>query len=219
MLHNSNLKIYFVFQSESYMRENNLEDLKHIRSMMERSSKFLSLSGISGVAAGSVALCGALIAYLRIGGILSFTDDIVTDFILIALVVLVLAGSLGFYFSIKRAKKIHSNFWLPGTKQILTDFTVPMVVGGLFCLVLIYQHAGLFVGSAMLVFYGLALLTAGSRTYRDIKILGVCQIILGLLAGCFIGYGLYFWAFGFGVLHIVYGIVMYLKYDKKDVQV
>lgn len=192
--------------------DNNIDDLKHIRSMMERSTKFLSLSGISGVMAGAFALLGAVFAYLDIKGILVITDSIITDFYIIAGIVLICAAASGFYFSLRKAQKTNSKF---AVKQIITEFAIPMVVGGCFCLILIYQNCAYLVGSAMLIFYGLALVYAGSRTYRDIKVLGACEIVLGLLAGVLIGYGLYIWAFGFGVLHIVYGIAIYYKYDKK----
>lgn len=93
-----------------------------------------------------------------------------------------------------------------------------MCIGGLFCIVLIFQHAIRMVAPSMLIFYGLALIAAGSRTYRDIKVLGACEIILGLLAGIFVYNGLLFWTLGFGVLHIVYGILIYYKYDMKSVK-
>jgi hypothetical protein len=66
---------------------------------------------------------------------------------------------------------------------------------------------------AMLIFYGLALINASPNLFDEIRYLGYSEILIGLLAAAFIGYGLYFWAFGFGVLHIAYGLVMYKKYD------
>lgn len=195
--------------------ETNLDDLKHIRSMMERSSKFLSLSGISGISAGIVALIGAYIAHLILEGSFTITGTSLYDFLILAAIVVLLAASVGLFFSLSKAKKTGSKFWMPVTWQILKDFSVPMVVGGLFCLLLIYQGAANMVAPAMLIFYGIALIAAGARTYRDVKILGICEIILGLLAGLFVCNGLLFWALGFGVLHIVYGAIMYFKYDAK----
>ena len=199
--------------------ENNIEDLRHIRSMMERSTRFLSLSGISGVAAGSFAILGALAAQMVIWGKFSITHSLTIDFIIIALIVLFCACTSGLYFSIKKAQKNKSKFWIGPTWQIVKDFAVPMVTGGIFSLILIYNGLGYMVGSATLIFYGLALFSAGDRTYKDIKILGLCEIFLGLLSGVSIGWGLLIWAVGFGLLHIVYGIVIYIKYDapKKSV--
>lgn len=193
----------------------NLEDIKHIRSMMERSSKFLSLSGMSGVSAGICALVGAGFAHYVIQRKLSFTGDQLFDFVILAFLVLICAISTGFFFCFRKAKKNGAKLWMPVTTQIIKEFSVPMIVGGLFCLILIYQSAVRLVAPSMLIFYGLALIYAGARTYRDIKILGACEIILGLIAGVFVYNGLLFWAIGFGLLHIIYGIVIYFKYDMK----
>jgi len=182
---------------------------------MERSTKFFSLSGLSGILAGCCALIGAGVAYYILYQGYSFTENMLLDMILLAICVIVGAAVFGVYFSFRKAKKTGAKFWMPVTLQITIDGGVPMVAGGLFCMLLIYHHCSWLVASAMLVFYGLALINAGARTYRDIKILGVCQILVGLLAGFFARYGLLFWAFGFGVLHIVYGIAMYMKYDSK----
>lgn len=192
----------------------NIDDLRYIRSTMERSTKFLSLSGLSGILAGCCALAGAVVAYYIIyEGCAFITGDTLIDMIIVASCVLIGAGSFGVYFSFRKAKKTGAKFWMPVTYQIVKDGGVPMVIGGLFCILLIYHHCSYLVASAMLIFYGLALINAGARTYRDIKILGVCQIIVGLSAGFLASYGLVFWAFGFGILHIAYGIVMYIKYD------
>lgn len=193
----------------------NLEDIRHIRSMMERSSKFLSLSGMSGVSAGLIALAGAIVTYFILEGVLSVTGSLFYDLILIAILILVGAASAGFYFSARKAHKNNSKFWMPVTWQILLDFSVPMVIGGLICFIFIFKGLSYLILPFMLIFYGISLIYAGARTYRDIKILGTCEVVLGLIAIIFTEYSLLFWAIGFGVLHIVYGIVMYYKYDMK----
>ncbi len=184
--------------------------------MMERSSKFLSISGISGVLAGTFAIIGAIAAHYILEGELSFTGFLVYDLSIIAAIVLILAVSEGLIFSARKARKDNAKLWQPATLQIAKDFCIPLAVGGVFCIILIMQNATHMVAPAMLVFYGLALIAAGSRTYKDIKILGACEIILGLLAGIYVYNGLLFWAIGFGVLHIVYGILIYYKYDMKS---
>ena len=190
------------------------DDLKHIRSMMERSSKFLSLSGISGVSAGFFAAIGAIAAHFVLLREFSILGNLLIDLILIAGIVLLFAGSSGLYFSAKKARKSGSKLWMPVTMQILKDFSIPMLVGAVFSVILIYKHIYIMVAPSMLVFYGLSLIYAGARTYRDIKILGACEIVLGLAAGVVVGYDLVFWGVGFGLLHIVYGIVVYYKYDR-----
>lgn len=207
--------------------DKNIEDIKHIRSMMERSSKFLSLSGLSGISAGCVALVGAWVARCVMRGEVSIMGNTLYDVLLIAVIVVIVAALSGLYFCVRKARKNNMKLWTPITYLVLGDFLVPMIVGGLFCFILLYQGQVYLTVSAMLIFYGLALITASARTYKNIRILGASEIILGLITGFFvqayseytvilIDAGIIFWAIGFGVLHIVYGIVMYYKYDVKS---
>lgn len=197
----------------------NIDDLKHIRSMMERSTKFLSLSGFSGISAGVVALIGAFIAKEILSHKIDIAGNALYDLFILAIAVLFVASLCGLYFSTRKAKKNKIKFWMPVTIQILKDFLVPLVTGGLFCLIMLIQDSAIFIPAAMLIFYGLALVFAGARTYGDIKILGTLEIGLGLLAALYTGQGLLFWAIGFGVLHIIYGVVMYFKYDRQSAKV
>lgn len=194
----------------------NSQDLKHIRSMMERSSKVLSLSGISGVLAGSFALLGAYLAHLVLQGKFKITSEIGIDLFLIAGFVLVGAATSGIFFSIRKAKKMKTRFFTKPTIGIMIDAGVPLAVGGVFCLFLIYYHVTFLIPSVMLLFCGLGLISAGSRTYRDVKLLGASLIIIGILAGIFTRYNLLLWAVGFGFMFIIYGVVMYYKYDMKS---
>jgi hypothetical protein len=196
--------------------DTHLDDIKHIRSMMERSSKFLSISGMSGVLAGALAIIGTVLAHFVLKGKLTFTNDLLYDLILIAGVVLAGAVAAGLLFSARKAKKSNSKLWMPVTLQIAKDFCIPLFTGGIVCIILIFKHAAFMLAPFMLIFYGLGLIAAGSRTFRDVKILGACEILLGFAAAIMVGYGLIFWGIGFGVLHIVYGILIHYKYDMKS---
>lgn len=206
-----------------------LEALTDIRSMMERSSRFISLSGLSGIFAGLTALVGAYLAYLRLNqyyvdesklyeGIRLFqaNPETIEDLIVIALGVLVVALSFGIYFTTRNAQKKGQSIWGPLTQRLIINLLIPLGVGGIFCLILIYHGMTGLVPAATLVFYGLALINASKYTLRDIWYLGICEAVLGLIACFYIGYGLVFWAVGFGVLHILYGTVMYVKYEAKE---
>lgn len=194
----------------------NVEDLKHIRSMMEKSTKFLSLSGLSGVLAGSFALVGVFIAHMVLHKGWSISSNIVVDLFLIAGFVLLGAASSGIYFSIKKAHKNHSKFWTKPTIGLMIDAGIPMIIGGIFCLILLYHGVTYLLPATMLIFCGIALINGGDRTYRDVKILGSSLVIVGIFAGFFTDYGLLFLALGFGVLFIIYGVVMYYRYDMKS---
>ncbi|WP_294287624.1 hypothetical protein [uncultured Chryseobacterium sp.] len=198
------------------------EDLSHIRSMMERSSRFISLSGLSGVVAGLAAVAGAVYVYFvfQREGIDYFDGErnffkpaLVKELILIGTVILITAVLSGYIFTVNKSKKKGLKIWDATTKRLLITFAVPLVTGGFFCLGLLYHHLFVFVAPATLIFYGLALVSAERYTLTDIKYLGYCQIALGLISLFFPGWGLLFWTIGFGVLHIVYGLIMHKKYQ------
>lgn len=211
-----------MFQSALFMENKNYqEDLQHIRKMMEKSSRFISLSGISGVFAGLFALAGAIYVYFFFkkngvdyfeGTVKYYEKDIITHLVIVAMVVMVLAISSGAYFTIKKSKAHHLQIWDATTKKLLYNFAIPLGIGGLFCAGLLYHGLHGLLSPATLIFYGLALFNAGNYTFSDIKYLGLCEMALGIVSLFFLGYGLFFWAIGFGVLHIVYGLIMHKKY-------
>jgi hypothetical protein len=210
------------------VKENEIQDeLTSIRSLMERSSKFISLSGLSGVLAGIYALIGAGLAYYilyykdafmisrsDIPGVIADIPDKTEKLVMIAVVVLLLSIVTGVVLTIRKAKKKGQRVWGNSSRQLLFNMAVPLFTGGALMLVLINRGYFGVVASASLIFYGLALVNASVFTFKDVRYLGICDIFLGLLAGLLPGYGLLFWAIGFGVLHIVYGSIMYLKYDR-----
>ena len=195
------------------------DDLAHIRSMMERSSRFLSLSGLSGVGAGIVGLVTGVLAIailkkyqIDFSTDYVFNEKLVFELFVLGASALLLAIFCGCYFTIRKSKKLGLQIWTATTKKILIQLAIPLAVGGVFVLALLqYNLYGLVAGTT-LIFYGLALVNAEKYTYSDIKYLGFLEIILGCLSLFFIGKGLIFWTIGFGVLHIVYGIILYRKY-------
>ncbi len=205
-----------------------LETLSEIRSLMERSSRFISLSGLSGVFAGIFALLGAVAAYIHLNLNISSSRyyEYATNadgesnkgffvfFFTDAIIVLVASLVAGSMLTMRKAKRKGLPVWDSTSKRLLLNLLIPLATGGLFCLVLLYHRQVGMIAPATLIFYGLALLNASKYTLNDIRYLGILEIIIGLIASVYIGYGLLFWAVGFGVLHIVYGIVMYSKYEK-----
>ena len=199
------------------------KDLASIRDIMERSAKFISLSGLSGVLAGVYALAGAIAAYFIVHypvspfdyRIYSATEEHrLWKLVLVALIVLAASLVTGLFLSNRKAKKHGVKLWTGASKKLLINISIPMITGGLFILIVLSTgHYGL-AAPASLIFYGLALIQGSSNTYDEIRYLGFSEIILGLISALYPGYGLIFWAVGFGLLHIFYGTVMYNKYDK-----
>lgn len=227
------------------MKETEIQDeLASIRNLMERSSKFISLSGLSGILAGAYALVGAWFAYYilywnipsELNPYLTHADTFVdygsehkivtglfygsdhsgsTALLLIAaFLVLILSLGTGFVLTRNKAKRKGQAIWSSISRALLFHMATPLVTAGILILILIHRgHYGL-AAPTSLIFYGLALVGASSYTFATVKYLGLCEILLGLIAACLPGYGLLFWAIGFGVLHIAYGSVMYFKYDR-----
>lgn len=211
------------------MKEKYLEDLSEIKNMMQKSSQFLSLSGLAGVLAGIYALVGAYFAYnlLILNEYYTTTPHsnydrmtrnntfLVYELFAIAMLVLFASIITAMLLTFKKTKKLNQTFWNNTTKRLLINFALPLTFGGIFILLLIKNEYYGIIASTSLLFYGVACLNASKYTLRDVRYLGITVMIIGLFSAYFIGYGLHFWALGFGVCHIVYGGLMYYKYDRK----
>ena len=213
---------------------NEAEKLSHelhdIKQMMERSSRFISLSGLSGICAGICALIGAWFArsaikenYLLIPDLRQSSSTITNiidapplrnELLQTALITFVAALISAFFFTYRRSKKDNVPVWGTTAKRLMINVGIPMVVGGIFLFAMIQTNIYDFIAPGCLIFYGLGVVNASKYTLPETRYLGFGEIILGLLNLLFISDGIYFWAAGFGVLHIVYGIFMWMKYER-----
>ena len=186
-----------------------VDELKTIRKIMEESTRFLSLSGLSGVFAGTFAIAGALVAWFLIRETSVIRWLLITD----AIMVLLLSVLFTLYFSRRKALRAGKMLWTPVLRRLVVNMLVPLVSGGLFIIILLLHGQTQLIVPGMLIFYGLALVNAGKFTYGEIFYLGLLEIATGLLAALFPPQGIFFWTFGFGFLHIIYGLFMYRKYE------
>jgi hypothetical protein len=216
------LKVLLIMKTDT----KSIEDIRAIRKIMEESSRFLSLSGLSGVFAGVTAIAGALIAYFFIldnGSIhydeyfrsLSAKETFSLRFQLFAdaFFVLVLSVLFSLYFSTKKARRDGKNLWTPVSKRLLINLVIPLATGGIFIIALLFRNHIQLIVPCFLIFYGLALVNAGKFTFGEVFYLGILEIITGLVSAFVQGWGLIFWIIGFGILHIIYGLAMYRKYE------
>jgi uncharacterized membrane protein len=204
--------------------DKHIETLSDIRNMMERSTRFVSLSGLSGVFVGLFALAGAWRAYRYVDSYnssLAYYElantagpEFYRFFFVDAVCVLLLSVIVSSLMSMRKARRNGESAWTPTSKRLLINMLIPLLSGGIFCLILLYQNMAQMVVPVMLIFYGLALVNAGKYTYDDIRTLGLIEIALGLMSAIDPRHGLFFWALGFGLMHIIYGIGMYYKYER-----
>lgn len=203
------------------MKEKYIEDLKEIKDIMSRSSRFISLSGLSGISAGVIAMIGAYLAYQTVYSNQNYlgyrqailTTESILQLLLIAVGTIVLAVVTGIYFTTRETKKRNQKIWDAQTKRLLINLAIPLVTGGILCLMLLIKGYIGVIAPLTLIFYGLALVNASKYTLNEIRSLGLIEVVLGLMAIHFIGYGLLFWAIGFGLLHIIYGLIMHWRYQ------
>lgn len=200
--------------------KNYLEDLNEIKTMMTKSSRFISLSGLSGVLAGIYALIGATIAYCLVltysgGTLYIFHGWVFWTCMSVLIMVAFLSSVTGILLTTKKAKKNNEKIWDSSSKRLLINFLIPLVTGGIYILIILNQERYGQTAALMLIFYGLALINASKYSLGDIRYLGFTEIILGLICAFIPSYGFWFWVLGFGVMHIIYGTWMHFKYDRK----
>jgi hypothetical protein len=209
-------------------QQEQLEAIRDIRSMMERSSRFLSLSGLAGVVVGIIALIGVISAYVFLG--ISPMDPgyyrlakgpdglpntrFIQFFFVVPTIVLLVSLMAGVWMATRKARKSDLPLWDATAKRMAVNMAIPLLSGGLYCLILYYHDQLALIAPTTLIFYGLALVNASKYTINDIRYLGIMNILTGLAALVMADYALLFWAFGFGILHIVYGIAIHYKYEK-----
>ncbi len=198
------------------------QDILHIKKMMDKSAKFISLSGLSGVAVGTIALasCSWVFYLLHIhqinyfeGMVKYFPSILIKQLILIELFTLAMALWSAYFFTLKQSQKTGEKLWTVSLRNMIISALPPLVIGGIFSLIVTYHNLLYLVAPSMLLFYGLALINASKYTRSELWSLGLLQLILGVFSLFFLGYGLLFWGLGFGVLHIIYGIIMHKKYN------
>ncbi len=198
------------------------KDLAAIRQLMERSNRFISFSGLSGILAGVYALAGFAVAFIRIpptgGGAQYLAGDLegsgaMMELVTIAGLVLLATLVTGLWVTDRRAKRLGVKMLDEGGRRMLMNLAIPLCAGGAFAFLLLTGGQYSLLAPACLLFYGLALVNASPNLFDEVRYLGYSEIVLGLIATALPGYGLYLWAAGFGVLHVIYGVLLFRKYE------
>lgn len=227
MIWRSGFFLFTLFFKVLYMdsQQQSLSDIQDIKRIMERSSRFISLSGLSGVAAGIFGLLGAGIAYVWIWDYYAMYNargrwdlaafaQLEWRLFLLGMATLCLALLSGSYFTWRKARRSKQPMWNSSSKRLVINLCIPLMTGGIFIFAMLLYNDWKFIGPACLLFYGLALINGSKYTLDEVRWLGLFEIVLGCINLFLPGYGLYFWATGFGVLHIIYGILMWNKYER-----
>lgn len=203
--------------------QEHINTIQDIRNLMEKSTRFISLSGMAGVFAGVYALGGALAFYLKFHSI-SYEQILINvdskqlfNFLLpVGLLVVFLSLATALILSLRKQNGSKMQLFNVAARRLLLNLMIPLISGGLFVLFLMLQGYYKILPPSLLVFYGLALIHGSKYTLEDIRYLGYFEVVIGLLNLYTQNYSLIFWCLGFGALHIIYGLIMWNKYDRKQ---
>lgn len=207
--------------------EEPLEVLQEIRTLMGRSGRFLSLSGLAGVYVGVYALAAVAGLHLWYGvsplgrGLSDWLwmgeavdPGFPTVFLGVGLGVLAASLGTGLWMAARKAAARREALWDASARLLLRHLMIPLVAGGLYILVLLYHGHLLLVLPASILFYGLGLVNASRYTLGEVLGLGIAFILVGLAATLQPMYAHWYWAFSFGFLHIVYGVWIHRRYER-----
>lgn len=200
------------------------QQISEIRDIMIKSSRFISLSGLSGISAGFFAILGAMAAVFLLGyRIPGFSDpsaiapynyrEVLLIVIPDAVITAILAVLSAIFFTVRNARKKGLKAWDSTSRRLLLNLFIPLTSGGILSIALLYYRLAFLVPPVTLIFYGLSLVNASKYTLGEIRFLGLLQILAGSAALFLPGHNVLFWAAGFGILHILYGSYMLYKYE------
>jgi len=208
-----------------------------MKKSLEQSSRFISLSGLSGVFVGFCGLLGTYIMHYLIRGDDTKSDkemlNIISSFdyynlsvhvfvgehlIFLAIYTVIFAILFAFYLTLRRSKRENHPIWDIHIQKQLSTLSIPLIVGLIFVIKLVASANYPLIVPSLLLFYGIALVNIRGLTNGDIGYLGYAFIVLGIVNLWLEGWGILFFGFGFGVLHIIYGTVTFIIYERHTVK-
>ena len=186
------------------INEHALEQLKYIRETMARTGSFTAVPGWGGVAMGVSALVAAIVAARQ-------SDPRMWGIVWMCEVILALAIGSAFIHR-KLTSGEREIFGRPG-RQFFLSFSPPVFAGGVLTWGLYHHGDWAIMPGLWLLLYGAGVVTAGAFSVRVVPIMGVC--FMGLGAAALLSpaaWGNWYLAFGFGVVHIVFGLIIARRY-------
>lgn len=190
-----------------------LNDISEIKKLMNKSSKFISLSGLSSIYTGIYGLIGGLYYYYKEVITNNYSANIA---IIIFLLISFLSVITTIFFTSKRAKETNEKAWSKTTEQLIATFSITLLLGTIYIFVLIFQEKYLAAIPLVPLVYGLSLIHAAKHTSNVVMPLGITQVITAFLCVLFIEYSFWFYVIGFGAIHLINGLIIYFKYDKNN---
>ncbi|NIA22495.1 MAG: hypothetical protein GWP05_11160 [Anaerolineaceae bacterium] len=198
---------------ETMRPEQAAEHLRVIRELMERPLKQTTRSGVSGLIAGVLALagCGATWYAGRLGQLPEASWIKAIGLVWAGVLVLAVAANL--LLTWRRAHRQGLPLWGRSQNQTALAIAPGFIVGALVSWALVGAHQYHPVAFAWIVFYGMAVWSLGLFGPLEVKLLGAGFFLAGILGFFFFAaHPLAALAVTFGGMHLVYGIVVWVRH-------
>ncbi len=186
------------------INERAIQNLQYIRETMERAGAFTAVPGWGGILMGVSALMTALIS-----GRLPSRDLWFASWIGEA----GLALAIGGWAMVQKAKAAKSTLFYGAGRKFALNLFPAMIAGGVLTIVLYRQQLFGIMPGVWLLLYGVSVVTGGAFSVKIVPLMGISFMVLGTVA-LLSPFELanWFMAAGFGLLHIVFGIVIARRY-------
>jgi hypothetical protein len=179
------------------------DNLRFIRDTMERAASFTAVPGWGGVAIGVTAL---------VAGVIAFGRPLHMQF-QVWLVEAVVALALACWTVRAKSVRLSLSLQSKAARRAFLSFAPPLVAGAILSGALYQANVLNIVPGLWLLLYGAAVVTGGAFSVRIVPVMGLCFMFLGaadLLAPP--AWGDVFLMMGFGMTHIVFGLVIARRY-------
>ena len=181
-----------------------MDNLRFIRSTMERAGSFTAVPGKGGMAMGCIALIAAAIAH---------TQPAFRMWLLVWIAAAVAASLIGVVTMNRKAASAGTPLTNSHGRKFIVSFVPAIVAGLLITVVLAPQENRAHIAGIWLLLYGTGVLGGGAHSIRIVQLLGACFLVLGACALFSPGTAANLWlAAGFGVLQIVFGYRIVRRY-------
>lgn len=183
------------------------ENLRVIRALMERSTKYSTFSGVSGVVAGLASIVGCIVTR-------SLGPDparFPAAFLVIWTAVIIVAVGADFVLMKRRAARVGKHVISRLGKQMVMASAPGLGAGAVLTLYMLQHNMLGDIYPFWMLAYGIAVAATGLFSQREVSILGAAFLITGAATLFAPGIGLEMMAATFGGFHIVYGLAMSRK--------
>jgi hypothetical protein len=180
-----------------------MDNLSFIRDTMERATAFTAVPGWGGAAMGVTALAAAAVAAGR---------PAPRDWFGVWMAEAVVAAIIGSAALIRKSRSARTPLLSQPGRRFLLGFVPPIVVGSLLTAVLYQGGLWRALPGTWLLLYGTGVVTGGAFSVPVVPLMGLCFMAAGAAALALPAWGTAWMALGFGVLHVVFGVLIARRY-------